>query len=348
MNHWNLFKQTWRLFWRNPALWIFGLLSALGGGFNWNYGTNFDVSSYRNLQGVPTMPFEARAILREIFSSSTITTLFVIGLVWAIIAFFLATLAQGAMIHMVSDIDGGRKPGVGDGFRASARRFLPLLAVRFTLALPTLAIGLVAAGMALSTVSSLLNETRPSLTNLQGLGITAALGTISFLLGLLMAGIGVSAERAVVLEDQPIMPSLVQGWKLLWNKLGDYLVIVVLFIAVGIAAGLVFACILVPILCATIGTGIGAALSVERGNPLLITTLIAGPTLIVTVLLGLIFGTLATVFTSGVWTLAYRQWRADFFQPQTPATGLQPIEPIPSIEPLTPAGPNGPPPGASA
>ena len=336
MNHWNLFKQAWRIFWRNPALWVFGLLAALGGGFSWNYSTNFDVSSYRNLQSMPTMPFEARAFLREFLNSSTVTTLFVIGLLWAIVAFFLVTLAQGALITMVSDVDGGRKPGVGDGFRAGARRFLPLLAVRFILALPTVIIGLIAASMALSSISSFMNDVRPTLSDLRGFGLSAGLGTIGFLLGLLMLGIGVSAERAVVLEDLPIMPSLAQGWKLLWSKLGDYVVIVLLIVAVAIGAGLIFACILVPILCGTVGAGVISAMATERNNPFVMVTLIAGPTLLITVLLGLLFGTLATVFTSSLWTLAYRQWRADFFKPASPATDLQPIEPIPPIEPASP------------
>jgi hypothetical protein len=66
-----------------------------------------------------------------------------------------------------------------------------------------------------------------------------------------------------------------------------------------------------------------------------------GPTILVAVLLGLLFGTLANVFTSSVWTLAYREWN----KPAQPAeTALQPvappIEPIPPIEP--PASSNSP------
>lgn len=340
MNHWDLFKQTWRLFWRHPELWVFGLLAALGGGFNWNYGGNFDLSSYRNLQGVTILPFEARAILRDLLSNSTLNTLFFIVLVWALGAFLLATFAQGAIISIVSEVDAGRKVNVGDGFRAGARRFLPLLAVRFTLALPTLLIGLITASMALSALPNFLNNARPSLADLQGLGIAAGLGLISFVLGVLMIGIGVSAERAVVLEDLPIMPSLVQGWKLLWNKLGDYVVIVVLFIVVGIGAGIVFACILIPILCGALGANLGSFAELERGNPFVIMTQIAGPTLIVSVLLGLLFGTLVTVFTSGVWTLAYRQWRSDFFKPQATPGGPQPIEPMTSAGPIANPPPN--------
>jgi hypothetical protein len=44
MNHWNLFKESWRIFWRHPALWLFGLLAALGGGLNLRYNFNFNFS----------------------------------------------------------------------------------------------------------------------------------------------------------------------------------------------------------------------------------------------------------------------------------------------------------------
>src|SRR5512136_983631 len=107
MNHWNLFKQAWRMFWRTPALWVFGLLAALGGGFNLRYNFNFNFNPNSNFnpdffrrfgiprQTAPEMPFEFRALLNQIFSSQAIGTIIVIGIVWAIIAFLLTTYADG-------------------------------------------------------------------------------------------------------------------------------------------------------------------------------------------------------------------------------------------------------------
>ena len=34
MNHWSLFRQSWSILWRNPALWLFGLFAALSSGPN--------------------------------------------------------------------------------------------------------------------------------------------------------------------------------------------------------------------------------------------------------------------------------------------------------------------------
>ena len=51
-------------------------------------------------------------------------------------------------------------------------------------------------------------------------------------------------------------------------------------------------------------------------------------------LLGLLFRTLANVFTSSVWTLAYREWT----KPAQPAdTAVQPV--APPIEPIQPIEP---------
>ena len=79
-----------------------------------------------------------------------------------------------------------------------------------------------------------------------------------------MMAIGVSAERAVVLDELPIWPSIVKGWKFLWSKFGDYFTIVLLMIGIAILAGIIFACILIPILCGAIGLGAASSVNAFR------------------------------------------------------------------------------------
>jgi len=346
MNHWNLFKESWRIFWRNPALWVFGLLAALGGGFSLRYNFNFNFNTSPNFdpewlerfgatgQRLPEMPFEFRALLNQIFSSQTFGTLMVIGILWMIIAFLLTTYADGALMGMVNAIGGGQKASVGFGFRAGAKRFLHLLAVRFTLALPTLILGIISAIALSQVVFTSGDNLEPGQFFNRTFAAVSSLGALSFVVGLLMMAIGVSAERAVVLDELPIWPSIVKGWKFLWGKFGDYFTIVLLLIGIGILAGIVFACILTPILCGVMGMG---AVSAFGDNDMSIFTRIlvfTGPTILIAVLLGLLFGTLANVFTSSVWTLAYREWT----KPAPPAeTDLQPV--APPIEPIAPIEP---------
>src|SRR5512143_1449444 len=300
MNHWNLFKESWRIFWRNSTLWVFGLLAALGGGFNLRYSFNFNYSPNFNFdpellrrlgssgQRLPEMPFEFRALLDQIFNNQTIGTLIVIGIVWTIIAFLLATYADGALISMVKAIAGGQKVSVGFGFRAGAKRLLHLLAVRLTLALPALILAIIIAGVASPLFFNPGNDLTQ--TQVRTFSAIAGLGTLSFLVALLMMAIGVSAERAVVIDELPIWPSIVKGWKFLWSKFGDYFIIVVLFIGVAILAGIVFACILGPILCGTMGLGTLGTLGDNSPDVFTRTIALTGPTIVVGVLLSLVFG----------------------------------------------------------
>ncbi|HTP10839.1 MAG TPA: hypothetical protein VMP08_21445 [Anaerolineae bacterium] len=365
MNHWNLFKESWRIFWRNPALWLFGLLAALGGGynlrynFNFNFNPNFNPDLFNrsfNLNGQPVrgIPLEVRTLLEQIFSSQTFTTIVVIGIVWTIIAFLLVTYADGALMSMVNSIGGGQRVGVGFGFRAGAKRFLHLLAVRFILALPALILAIISGIVASQLVFNSPNDFGPAQFFNRSFTAVSGLGALAFVVALLMMAIGVSAERAVVIDEMPIWPSIVKGWKFLWGKFGDYFTIVILIIGLAIVAGIVFACVLVPFLCGAIGLGAASSANAFRqGGTNFLTALfvIAGPAVLIILLLGLLFGTLANVFTSSVWTLAYREWTKVVPPADTAVQPVAaPIEPIPPIEPLSTVNPpsNEPPAGGNA
>ena len=357
MNHWNLFKESWRIFWRNPALWLFGLLAALGGGFNlrynfnFNFNPNFDPYFFdRNFnlygQQLRQVPPEVRAFLNQILTgqSQIFGTIVMIGIVWAIVAFLLVTYADGALMSMVNAIGGGQKVGVGFGFRAGAKRFLHLLAVRFLLALPSLILALIIGIVASQLVFSTLDEFGPEQFFSRTFTAVSGLGALGFVVGLLMMAIGVSAERAVVLDEMPIWPSIVKGWKFLWGKFGDYFTIVLLMIGVAILAGIILACVLTPILCSALGLGAASSVNAFRRDGASILAglfVLLGPTVLIAVLLGLLFATLANVFTSGVWTLAYRELNKPA-QPTAlvPQPDAAPIEPIPPIEPPTSSAPS--------
>jgi len=98
--------------------------------------------------------------------------------------------------------------------------------------------------------------------------------------------------------------------------------------------------------------GLGAASAFSNNNLSVFTRLLVftGPIILIAVLLGLLFGTLANVFTSSVWTLAYRQWTQAAQPAAAVAPIATPIEPIPQIEPPMPpeSSNDQPPQGGSA
>ena len=308
MNHWGLFKQSWSMVWRNGALWVFGLLAALGGGFNFNWNVG-------QARPMTELPVGLRTLLRDMFSSSAFTTLVVIALGLGIITFVLGTFAQGALISLVNVIAGGETVSVRQGVNAGSRRFAPLLAVRFVLALPLLILGALATGSCFAAFSSVLEPGNEQLFNFGQVGTAFGLGAIVGVLGVLISAIGVGAERAVVLNDMPVWDSIARGWQLLWSRFFDYFTIALLFIVVAIIAGIVFACALIPIVFAAI---IPSLAQLQPGvNVFTFVTTVAGPTAVIVVLIGLIIGSFSSAFISSVWTLAYRQWPAPE-QPPTP------------------------------
>ncbi len=316
MNHWALFKRSGSILWRNKTLWVFGLLVALGGG-----GLNYNFS-VRDVRPITDLPPGARELLRAMFSAVDLATLIGIGLAIGVVTFVLATFAQAALISMVNRIADGQPVSVGEGAQAGARRFWPLLIVRFLLALPLLILGILAAQSVFAAFSGLLTDSDDLPFGLGALGAFTALGGLAFVIGLLTAAVSISAERAVVLDEMPAWPAIVRGWKWLWAKFADYFTIALIFLVLAIAVGIVFVCALAPILLA------GILPSLDRLRPGVnvfeFTANVVGPVAIALVLAGLIVGSLVAVLISSVWTLAYREWRASAPAAADPPLGVGP------------------------
>lgn len=127
------------------------------------------------------------------------------------------------------------------------------------------------------------------------------------MISILVAAIDIGAERTVVLDGKTIGPALLQGWNVLWHNLVDYIAVTLIFLVLGIAVGLAFALLLTPLLFADVFISLGHG-TVEL-NAFTFTTSALGPLLLVAAMLALVFGMLVTVFTSSVWTIAYREWQ---------------------------------------
>ena len=129
----------------------------------------------------------------------------------------------------------------------------------------------------------------------------------------------ISAQRAVVLNHMAPGPALVRGWKWLWARFVDYFTIALIFFVLAIAAGIVLACVLAPILCGSLLSSLSSLSQLRPGVQVFEAAFtIAGGAALILILVGLILGSLASVFVSGVWTLAYREWRASL-SPAPPA-----------------------------
>lgn len=302
MKQWDSIQQAWSILWHKRSLWFFGLLAALGGsGFNFNWRVG-------EVHPLTELPLGTRTLLRDALSPGDPTTVIVVGLLLGATMFVLLTFAQGALIDMVGSLQNHQVPSIQGGIRAGWQHFLPLLAVRLLLALPLLLVGALAAHSILPALSSLFTEpTGERLFNFGQVSQLAGIGGLIFLISILVAAIDIGAERAVVLDGKTIGPALLQGWNVLRHNWVDYIAVTLIFLVLGIAVGLAFALLLTPLLFADVLISLGHG-TVEL-NAFTFTTSALGPLLLVAAMLALVFGMLVTVFTSSVWTIAYREWQ---------------------------------------
>jgi hypothetical protein len=310
MNQWSLFKRSWSIFWKYKTLWVFGLLAALGGGSaNVNYSTP-NTNQFNNL------PVGGREMLRQVFRAIDLNSLLAIGIVIGIVLFIVSTFARSGLYKMISAIEDQQPLSVGAGFSAAGEKFLPLLVLRLLLALPTIILGLLAAGSIISLFSNLTGDSGSAngIFNFNAFGSIAGLGIVIVILALVTSAIGISAERAVVLDDLSVWEAIARGWKYIWKYFADYFTIGLIWIVLTFAIGLLFACALAPFLLAGLGASLG---NLRSGFDIAtFTTNIVGPAAVIAVIVGLLFGTFSTVFEASVWTLAYRMWRST----ETPPT----------------------------
>jgi hypothetical protein len=274
VNRRELFLQPVTLVWRNKTLWPIALIGLA---------------------------------INVIFSLLSFNLAFVFAGLF--MAFMTIAFTNGALITMVNAIADGEPVGVIDGLRAGALRLVPLLAVNVVVMLPTWIALLVLTG---GSVDSIFGRWgRPDLlqaTNMIDVA-TAILSVAAVIIGVNAIGeaIGVGAERAIVLEDQSIVPALQRGWQLVRTRFTDFFRIAAILFGLGLAVSLLFAVGIGPVLLSIF---VPSTLQ-ESGGAAAITAFYLGPGNVIYILINLVILSLVTAYTSSVWTLAFRYWKRE-------------------------------------
>ncbi len=270
-----LLRETWAILKRNPVLWSIALI-----GLSIDFITSWVVV---------LLPTEAAALR-------------------ALLAFILAAFTSGALISLTSTLIDQQPVTLIDGLLAGARRVWQLLALNLILYVPVWILIVFLSGSVTAVFLSGLGQ--PG-----GIQATDVLGILSSLIGaaglvivltVFMNLIGVGAERAIVLADEPIMAALKSGWQLLVSHARDYFSIGLLLLGVVLAVGLAFAFVLGPLLGSLAG---GLSQSGEAATPAPIA--LFSPANIIFLLISLVVNSTVTAFASAVWTLAYRRWQGE-------------------------------------
>jgi hypothetical protein len=210
-------------------------------------------------------------------------TAFLVGiaLIAALVVWVVSTLSRGALIVGASTIDAVETAGLPEAFAAAWQRGWVLLGISVFPAIPALLLflGGLGAATAYNGLPPVIDRLAPIEAPRNITLILAGLTCAALPLALVLNTLRTFANRACMLEDCGVLAAYGRGFKVLAEHIGPALILLLLQVAIGFALLLI---LLLPALCCLFW-------------PLLI----------------LVQGT-AMAFTSSVWTLAWRQWTAEW------------------------------------
>jgi len=298
MDYGKVLKRAWEITWRWKILWIFGFLVSLGqGGSGGSSGSRYTTSS-SDWQGWNADSQVTGTIIAIIIAVACVAILIGIAL-WVV-----STIARGGLIAGVQQVEDEGSTDFRRAWRVGRKRFWTLFGINVLTALPLFLLGLIAAVVLVLSIIGLVNVSDSSAPN-AGLGVLGIVcgglfccGTIivAWLLGLIQ----IYADRAAVLEGLGWIEALKRGWQVLKTNIGPTLVFWLIFLVIGLIVGGVvlagMAAIALPI--------IGLFTATEVGEWIIAPICCGG---LVAMVLGALIGSVIQTFTSGTWTLAYRE-----------------------------------------
>lgn len=292
-----ILSRAFQVTFKNPVLWLLGFLVAV-------LSNNFN-TSYR---------FNAADFTPDSVLGSSILALVILLLV---IAFFILRSAfEGGLIAAADRGGQDAHPTFREAWQTGRARVWRVLALNLIFAafVFLLVLGLVAlviltvGGAVLSGVfAGDATQTAPEAWRiLTGIGWAvfglAVLALIAIPVAFILTTVTQFAQRAAVLDDQPVGTAWSTGWQLLRANLANVMLVVLAQIAVNIVAGIISAAIIGAIAApAALGLILGAGQSHTLAYILMVAVLV----LIALVISGLIVA-LPTAWNSTLWTLFYR------------------------------------------
>lgn len=289
MSQWRYFSNSFGKL-LHPVLWVYSLVIMFGGiapGLAFLINTPLLRSA-----GSTATPQALLSSLAPMFGVAI-----VLGLIGAVFAIF----GDAALIHLINKLELRERITVGMGLDGGEKIF-QLIVVRIILLLPNLLVLALALALLWSQIASVNLLSRGNL--LSGLfGGMCGFVAIMFVVNLITSALLVGAERALVIEKMPLGKALGLSGQLLATQLGDFIMIGLIFVGLSILIGVLFSCVGQPLLSLMFSTADPSAML--RGS------LLTNPIILLVLAINLLVGMLATILTTSVWTLAYRDWRAD-------------------------------------
>lgn len=300
-NFGEVLTRAWQIIWKHKVLWIFGILAGCGrggGGGNGGGGSNTNYNTPSS-----NLPPQAQQFF-ENFAANAIAYIAiffaVICIIWIVIV-FLSTIGKVGLIRGTSQADGGAESLIfGQLFSESMPYFWRMFGLSVILALPVLFLfGALFAGIVIFAISASGGGDASWLGFAAMIplfiGCMCLLIPVMFVIGMILR----QAERAVVLEDMPLMPALSRGWEVFRTNLGPIILMAIILGVISFVAGLIIA---IPVFLVVFPTVFAFILGQgETYAPLIF----MGICLCIYIPVALVLQGILTSYTESAWTLTY-------------------------------------------
>ncbi len=304
-NFGEVLSRAWQIIWKHKILWIFGILASCGqGGTRFNSGSNGGGGGNNGFGNGPTnLPPQLERFFENIVQHATayIAIFIAVICIFWIITIFLGTIGRIGLIRGTWQVEGGMENLIfGQLFSESTPYFWRIFGLSLIVGLPFLILigGLVAALLVFGISLSQGNDT--SAVGFLGIlplfiGWMCLLIPVGFVIGMIVR----QAERVIVLEDSPVLPSLSRGWDIFRTNLGPIIVMAIILAVIMLVAGFIIAIpVFIVVVPAVIAFVAGEA---QSWTPLIF----MGVCLCLYIPVSLLLNGIIIAYTESAWTLTY-------------------------------------------
>ena len=340
-NFGEVLTRAWKIVWKHKVLWIFGILASCG-----RSSGNFNSSSRGSGGGnglSPNLPPQVQHWVQWIEGHLTqfiAITVALVCVIW-IITIFLSTIGKIGLIRGTAQAEGGAEKLIfGQLFSEGTPYFWRMFGLSLILAIPVLLFIFL---LVIGSLAVIIPASRSG-GDSSALGVLAILPILigcfclfipfMFVIGMILR----QSERAIVLEELGVMPSISRGWEIFRANLGPIILMAIILGVIGFVVGLAVA---IPIII----IGVPAAIAFAVGNAQNTTPLILAAVCFCLYLPVLwLLGGILTAYTESAWTLTYMRLTSnpDDTNSNTPTApkDVEPAQPEDNEKTILAAKPN--------
>jgi hypothetical protein len=302
-NFGEVLSRAWQIIWKHKVLWIFGILASCSqGGRGFNSGSNGGGGNGGG-NGTYNLPPQLEQFLTWVSAHAVSFVVIAITLacILSIITIFLGAIGKIGLIRGASQAEGGAEHLIfGQLFSASTPYFWRVFGLSLLAGLPFLLLigGLVAALLVFGI--SMSQGSRVSTFGFLGvLPIFFACLCLLIPVAIVINMIVRQSERAIVLENLPVLPSLSRGWDIFRSHLGE---IILMAIILGVIGGVASFIIAIPVFIVVVPAVIAfAAGNAQNWTPMIV----AGSLLCLYIPVSLLLNGIVISYTESAWTLTF-------------------------------------------